>query len=129
MKYILLTFIFATTFIQAEITAKSSTPPARPSKPSVKPIIKSSYDRLSRDDYVYNPLHNDEVIAEEKARKEEEAKILALEIERNATNKAKQEELQKKNKAAYDKEMKKFENRKRKIQTENSIIISDQPVK
>lgn len=122
MKYILLTFIFATVFIHAEVTAK-------PSKPSVKPIIKPSFDRLTRDDYIYNPLHNEEAIAEDKTRKEEEEKMLTLEIEHNTTNKAKQEELQKKNKATYDKEMKAFENRKRSIKTENSIIISDQPLK
>ena len=129
MKHISLSAILLLTFSFADVTAK----PSSPSKPSIKPVIKASYDQLSRDDYVYNPLYNDEAIAEEKARKEKEEvekkKMQALEKERDATNMAKQKELQKKNKAEYDKVMKAYENRKRNIKTGNSIIISDEPVK
>ena len=68
-------------------------------------------------------------IAREKALAEKKAKIEALEKELNATRRAEQKELQKKNKAKYDKAMKKFDNRESSIQTENSIIISDEPIK
>ena len=125
MKYIYLSVILLLTFSFADVTAK----PSRPSKPSIKPVIKAKYDQLTRDDYVFNPLYNDEAIEDKKVREEEEEKRIALEKERNATNLAKQKELQKKNKAEYDKEMKAFENRKRNIKTENSIIISDEPIK
>ncbi|NOR55275.1 MAG: hypothetical protein GQ531_03635 [Sulfurovum sp.] len=122
MKYIVLTLIFVTTFNHAEVNTK-------PSKPSVKPVIKASYDSLSRDDYDYNPLYNDDEIAEKNASKVKKEKMLILEKERNASNLAKQQELQKKNKAAYDKQMKAYENRERKLEADNIIIISDEPVK
>ena len=129
MKHISLSVILLLTFSFADVAAK----PSPSSKPSIKPVIKASYDQLSRDDYVYNPLYNDKEVAEEKARKEKEEvdkkKMLALEKERKARNMAKQKELQKKNKAEYDKAMKAYENRKRNTKTENSIIISDEPVK
>jgi FKBP-type peptidyl-prolyl cis-trans isomerase len=125
MKNILLTFILFGTSCFAEFTAK----PSRPSKPITKPITKPSFDRLSRDDYVYNPYYNDEEIAQEKALKTEKAKMEALEKELNATRRAEQKVLQKKNKAEYDKAMKKFDNRKSTIKTENSIVISDEPIK
>ena len=125
MKHILLTVILFGTLSFTNFTAQ----PSRPSKPITKPIVKPSFDRLSRDGYVYNPYYNDEEIAQEKALKVKKAKIEALEKELNATRKAEQKALQKKNKAEYDKAMKKFDNREKTIQTENSIIISDEPIK
>jgi len=125
MKHILLTVILFGTLSFTNFTAQ----PSRPSKPITKPIVKPSFDRLSRDDYVYNPYYNDEEIAQEKALKVKKAKIEALEKELNATRKAEQKALQKKNKAEYDKAMKKFDNREKTIQTKNSIIISDEPIK
>lgn len=129
MKHITFSLILLLTFSFADGTTK----PSPPSKPSLKPAIIPSYDRLNRDDYVYNPLYNDEEVAEEKVRKEKEEvekkKMQALKKERDAANMAKQKELQKKNKAEYDKAMNAYENRKRNIKTENSIIISEEPVK
>ena len=122
MKNILFAFILFGTLSFTEFTAQ-------PSKPITKPINKPSYDRLSRDDYAYNPYYNDEEIAQEKALKEKNRKLEALERELNATRKAEQEVLQKKNKVEYDKAMKKFDNRKKTIQTENSIVVSDKPIK
>ena len=121
-------FLLTFTFIFADIVAKL-TPPSLPSKPIVKPIVKPTYDRLGRDDYNYNPYYNDDEIAQEKALAEKREKIEALEKELNATRNAEYKELQKKNKAQYDKEMKKFDNRKSKINTKNSIIVSDKPIK
>ena len=125
MKHITFSVILLLTFSFADVTTK----PSRPSKPSIKPVIVPSYDRLNREGYVYNPLYNDQEIVDEKARKEEEKKMQALKKERDATNMAKQKELQKKNKAEYDKAMKAYENRERKVKTKNSITISDEPVK
>ena len=125
MKYILLSIVLFTTLILADVTAK----PSRPSKPITKPIEKPSYDRLTRDDYVFNPYYNDAEIAQEKKLAEKREKIEVLEKELNATRKAEQKELQEKNKAQYDKAMKKFDNRKSSISTENSIIVSDKPKK
>ena len=125
MKNILLTFILFGTLSFTNFTAQ----PSRPSKPVTKPVVKPSYDRLSRDDYAYNPYYNDEEIAQEKALKTKKSKIEALEKELNATRRTEQKALQNKNKAAYDKAMKKFDNRKSTIQTENSIVISDEPIK
>ena len=127
MKNTLLGFLLTFTYIFADVVAKPS-PPSLPSKPIVKPIVKPSYDRLTRDDYVYNPLYNDTEIEQEKALAKKREQIEALEKELNATQKVEQKALQKKNKAQYDKEMKKFENRKSKVKTENSIIISDKPI-
>ena len=124
MKNLLLSIVFFTTLVFAEITAK----PSVPSRPS-KPITKPSYDRLNRDDYAYNPYYNDQEIAQKKKLAEKKEKIEVLEKELNATRRAEQKELQKKNKAKYDKAMKKFDNRESSIQTENSIIISDEPIK
>ena len=125
MKNILLTVILFGTLSFTNFTAQ----PSRPSKPITKPIVKPSYDRLSKDGYVYNPYYNDAEIAQEKAIKKNKSIIEALEKELNATRRAEQKALQKKNKAEYDKAMKKFDNRKSTIQTENSIIISDEPIK
>jgi hypothetical protein len=124
MKNILLTFILFGTLCFTELTAQ----PSRPSKPITKPIVKPSYDRLGRDDYTYNPYYNDAEIAQEKALKEKKAKTEALEKELNATRRAEQKALQKKNKAEYDKAMKKFDNRESTIPTKNSIIVSDEPI-
>ena len=125
MKHILLTVILFGTLSYTNFTAQ----PSRPSKPIMKPIVKPSFDRLSRDNYIYNPYYNDEEIAQEKALKVKKAKIEALEKELNATRRTEQKALQKKNKAEYDKAMKKFDNREKTIPTENSIIISDEPIK
>ncbi|RLA71261.1 MAG: hypothetical protein DRG09_00815 [Epsilonproteobacteria bacterium] len=124
MKNTLLGLLLTFTFVFADVVAKPT-----PAKPSIKPIVKSSYDRLSRDDYNYNPLYNDTEIEQEKRLSEKKEKIEALEKELNATRKVEHKALQKKNKAQYDKEMKKFDNRKSKIKTENSIIITDEPIK
>ena len=125
MKNILLTAILFGALSFTNFTAQ----PSRPSKPITKPINKPSYDRLSRDDYVYNPYYNDEEIAQEKALKEKNRKLEALEKELNATRRVEQKALQKKNKAEYDKAMKEFDNRRKNIQTENSIVVSDEPIK
>ena len=126
MKNTLFGLLLTFTFTFADVVAKPT--PSRPSKPIVKPIVKPSYDLLTRDDYDYNPLYNDLEIAQEKRLAEKKKKIEALEKELNATRKIEQEALQKKNKAQFDKEMKKFDNRKSKINTENSIITSDKPI-
>jgi len=125
MKNILLTFILFGTLSFADFTAQ----PSRPSKPITKPIVKPSFDRLGRDDYAYNPYYNDAEIAQENALEVKKAKIEALEKELNATRRTEQKALQKKNKEEYDKAMKKFDNREKTIPTENSIIISDEPIK
>ena len=125
MKNTLLGLLLTFTFTFADVVTK----PSLPSKPIVKPIVKPSYDRLNRDDYDYNPLYNDTEIEQEKKLSEKKEKIEALEKELNAKQKVEQKALQKKNKAQYDKEMKKFDNRKSKVKTENSIIISDKPIK
>ncbi len=133
MKHILLIFSILLTLSSADIGASAPKPPLRPSLPIVKPIIKpieKNYNYRPNQYYNYNPYYdNSNDIAQEKALAEKKEKIEALEKELNATRRAEQKELQKKNKAAYDKEMKKFDNRKSSIQTESSIIISDEPVK
>ena len=128
MKNVLLSVVLFTTLILADVTAKPSRP-SRPSKPITKPIERPSYDRLGRDDYNYNPLYNDKEIEQEKRLADKKEKIDALEKELNATKRAEQKKLQKKNKAQYDKAMKKFDNRESSISTENKIIISDKPKK
>jgi len=128
MKYLLFTITIGITFTFAEVTAKAPRP-SLPSNPITKPIERPSYDRLGRDDYAYNPYYNDIEIAQEKKLAEKKEKIVILEKELNATRRAEQKELQKKNQAEYNKEMKKFDNRKSSVQTENSIIVSDKPIK
>ena len=124
----LLLTVSTVTFTFADVVAKPSRP-SLPSKPITKPIVKPSFDRLGRDDYYYNPLYNDTEIEQEKKLAEKKEKIEALEREINATKEVEYKKLQEKNKAQYDEEMKKFDNRKSKVKTENSIIISDKPVK
>ena len=128
MRNVFLSVILFTTLIFAEITAKPSRP-SLPSKPITKPIVKPVYDRLNRDNYVYDPYYNDEAIAQEKRLAEKKEKIEALEKELNATRKVEQQALQKKNKTQYNKAMKEFDNRQSTVETKSSIIISDDPIK
>ncbi len=128
MHKILLSLIFVSTSIFAEVSAKPSKP-SRPTKPITKPKEIPSFDRLTKDSYVYNPLYNDVEIEQKEKLAEKKKKIEALEKELNATRRAEEKELQKKNKAQYDKAMEKFENRKSSIETKNTITISDEPIK
>jgi len=125
---VLLLTVSTVTFTFADVVAKPSRP-SRPSKPITKPIKKPSFDRLGRDNYYYNPLYNDTEIEQEKKLAEKKEKIEGLERELNATRNVEYKKLQEKNKAEYDIEMKKFDNRKSKVKTENSISISDKPIK
>jgi hypothetical protein len=135
MKNVSLSMICFTTLIFADIGASAPKPsiPSRPSLPIVKPIerpIEKNYNYRPNQYYNYNPYYvNSNEIAQEKALAEKKKKIEALEKELNATRRAEQKELQKKNKAHYDKAMKEFDNRKSTIKTESSIIISDKPIK
>lgn len=135
MKNILLSIVFFTALIFADIAATAPQPstPPHPSLPIVKPIekpIEKNFNYRPVQYYNYNPYYdNSNEIAQAKALEEKKAKIEALEKELNATRKAEQKELQKKNKAQYDKAMKDFDNRKSSISSENKIIISDKPVK
>jgi len=133
MQYILLISSILLTLSSADISATAPKPPLRPSLPIVKPIekpIEKNFNYRPNQYYNYNPYYdNSNDIAQEKALAEKKEKIEALEKELNATRRAEQKELQKKNKAAYDKAMKKFDNRKSSIQSESSIIISDAPIK
>ena len=131
IKNTFLGFLLTFTFIFADVGVKAAATPIHPSKPSTKPAVKPSYDRLNREGYNYNPYYNDDEIAQEKALAEEKAKNEALQKELDVQKQAEYKALREKNKAQYEKEMKKFENResKRTSSTENSIIISDKPVK
>ena len=132
MKHILFTLSILVTLSFADIGATSPNP-VRPSLPIVKPIespIEKNFNYRPNQYYNYNPYYdNSNDIAQEKALAEKKKKIEALERELNATRRAEQKELQKKNKAAYDKAMKKFDNRKSSIPSNNKIIISDEPIK
>ena len=132
MKHILLAFSILVTLSFADIVASAPKPPPRPSLPIEKPIerpIEENFNYRPNQYYYYNPYYNSNEIAQEKALAEKKKKIEALERELNATRRAEQKELQKKNKAAYDKAMKKFDNRKSSIPSNNKIIISDEPIK
>ncbi len=132
MKHILLAFSILVTLSVADIVASAPKPPPRPSLPIEKPIerpIEENFNYRPNQYYNYNPYYNSNDIAQEKALAEKKEKIEALERELNATRRAEQKELQKKNKAAYDKAMKKFDNRKSSIPSNNKIIISDEPIK
>jgi hypothetical protein len=135
MKNVLVAILLANTFLFAKIVASSPTPskPVRPSLPIEKPIerpIEKNFNYRPNQYYNYTPYYdtsND--LAQEKALAEKKEKIEALEKELNATRRAEQKALQKRNKAQYEKEMKKFDNRRSTIQTENSITISEEPIK
>ena len=132
MKNTLLGLLLTLTFASADVVAKPT--PVKPHiqpivKPITKPNLKPRYNRLGTDDYNYNPLYNDTEIEQEKKLAEKKEKIEALEKELNAKKEVEYKALQKKNKAQYDKAMKEADNRKSKIKTENSIIISDEPIK
>ncbi|WP_309497368.1 hypothetical protein [Sulfurovum sp.] len=133
MKYILLIFSVLLTLTSADIAATAPKPPLHPSLPIEKPIVKpieKNFNYRPNQYYNYNPYYdNRNEIAQEKALAEKKEKIEALEKELNATRKAEQKALQKKNKAAYDEAMKKFDNRKSSISSENKIIISEEPIK
>jgi len=133
MKTISLGLICFTALIFADITASAPKPPLRPVHPIVKPIekpIEKNYNYRPNQYYNYSPYYVDSYDrAQEKALAEKKEKIEALEKELNATRRAEQKELQEKNKAQYDKEMKKFDNRKSSVKTKSSIIISDKPIK
>ena len=135
MKHILFTFSISLTLSFAQIGASSPRPskPVRPSLPIEKPIerpIEKNYNYRPNQYYNYYPYYDNSYDREqEKALAEKREKIEALEKELNATKRAEQKELQKKNKEAYDKAMKKFDNRKSSIKTKSSIIITDEPIK
>jgi len=134
MKKILVGIVFFTPFIFADIVASAPKPPLRPSlpieKPIEKPIVEKNFNYRPHQYYNYNPWYENKKEAEqEKALAEKKKKLEALEKELNTTRRAEQKELQKKNKAAYDKEMKKFDNRKSSVPSKNAIIISDEPIK
>jgi FKBP-type peptidyl-prolyl cis-trans isomerase len=133
MKHILLPFTILVTLSFADIVASAPKPPPRPSLPIEKPIerpIEENFNYRPNQYYIYNPYYDNSYDrAQEKALAEKREKIEALEKELNATRRAEQKELQKKNKAAYDKAMKKFDNRKSSIPSNNKIIISDEPIK
>ena len=128
MKNILLSVVVINTFVFAEIAAKAPKR-TRPSPPISKPMIKDAIkDRASKNNGTYyNGIYDGNESTHNKEISEKNKKIEALEHELNATRRAEQKALQKKNKADYDKEMKEFDNRKSSIQTENIIIISDKP--
>ena len=134
LRIILVSLVLFTTLSVADIVASAPKPPARPSLPIVKPIerpIEENFNYRPNQYYNYNPYYydNSNDMAQEKALAEKKEKIKDLERELNATRRAEQKELQKKNKAAYDKAMKKFDNRKSSIPSNNKIIISDEPIK
>jgi len=133
MKYILLPLGILVTLSFADIVASAPKPPPRPSLPIEKPIerpIEENFNYRPNQYYNYSTYYNNSnESAQEKRLAEKKEKIEALEKELNATRRAEQKELQKKNKAQYDKEMKKFDNRESSIQTESNIIISDKPIK
>ena len=128
MKNVSLGLVCFTTLIFADIGASAPKPPARPSLPIVKPIerpIEKNFNYRPNQYYYDNSYDR----AQEKALAEKKEKIEALERELNATRRAEQKALQEKNKAQYEKEMKKFDNRKSSVKTKSSIIISDEPIK
>ncbi len=134
MKNILFSIVFCTALIYADITASAPKPPLEPSHPIVKPIerpIEKNFNYRPVQYYNYNPYYydNGKDIEQEKALAEKKKKIEALEKELNATRKAEQKALQKKNRAQYEKAMKEFDNRKSSISSDNQIIISDKPIK
>ena len=132
MKNILLGIVFLTLLTFADVNM-TSTRPIHPSlpivKPSPKPIEKNFNYRPNQYYYYYPYYDNSKERAQQKALAEKKRKIEALEKELNATRKAEQKVLQEKKRAEYEKAMKKFENRKRSISTDNKIIISDEPIK
>jgi len=133
MKNVSLGLVCFTTLIFADIGASAPKPPARPSLPIVKPIerpIEKNFNYRPNQYYNYSPYYDNSYDrAQEKALAEKKEKIEALERELNATRRAEQKALQEKNKAQYEKEMKKFDNRKSSVKTKSSIIISDEPIK
>lgn len=134
MAHLLLLLSMLLTFSLAEIAATAPKPVVRPSLPIAKPIVRpieKNFNYRPNQYYNYTPYYydNSNQIAQEKALAEKKSQIEALEKELNATKKAEQKALQKKNKAEYEKAMQEFENRKRTINTKSSIIISDKPVK
>ena len=137
MKHIFLAFSVLVTLSFADIIASAPKPPARPSLPIVKPIerpikrpIEKNFNYRPNQYYNYYPYYDNSYdSSQEKALAEKREKIDALERELNAIRRAEQKELQKKNKAAYDKAMKKFDNRKSSMPSNNKIIISDEPIK
>ena len=133
MTNVSLGLVCFTTLIFADIGASAPKPPARPSLPIVKPIerpIEKNFNYRPNQYYNYSPYYDNSYDrAQEKALAEKKEKIEALERELNATRRAEQKALQEKNKAQYEKEMKKFDNRKSSVKTKSSIIISDEPIK
>ena len=133
MKNVSLGLVCFTVLIFADITASAPKPPLRPVHPIVKPIekpIEKNYNYRPNQYYYYNPYYDNSYDrAQEKALAEKREKIEALEKELNATRRAEKKALQEKNKAQYEKEMKKFDNRKSTVKTKSSIIITDEPIK
>lgn len=136
MRNILLGSVFLMTVISAEVTAIITTPedtveakstntatqlPVRPIRPKTKYLL------VNQDNYYYtNVVSTCDEYIEIIEEKEQEIEALKKEIERLRS--VAQVQLQKKLSEEHAKEMKKFDERKSGIKTENSMSISNEPV-
>lgn len=137
MKNILLGSIFLLTYTFADISANIMTPidlidteransatqlPARPIRPKKKHILMRQYNH-----YNTNVIENCDQYVKIIEEKDKEIKALKEEIDR--LRNVAQTQLQKKLREEHAKEMKKFDERKSGIRTQNRMNISNEPVK
>lgn len=133
MKKLLLACICVMTYACAEVTALPTPPPViippEPTHPIVRPPVRPvrpvTRPIIVREDYNYytNPVSSCDEYIRIIEQKDQEIESLKKEVE---SLKAKEHaKLQKNLKTDYEKELKKFDERKSGIKTKNSIEISD----
>lgn len=108
-----------------------SRPVTKPSPPLVKPVrpirpIVNTGPVYQDNYYTTNVETSCEKYVGMLAQKDQEIVALKQEIER--LKKQEQSKLQQRLKEDYDKELKKFDNRKSSIHTKNKAVISDRPI-
>ena len=139
MKNIILAVIFLSVSIFAEVFMRKAPArlpeieqpiekPDRPLRP-VRPVPVVINPGIIYQDNYYNPSYAtncDQFISQ---LRQKDVEIAALKSELAALQSKEQAKLQKELKSSYEAELQKFENRKSSIKSQNSVIITDKPVK
>ena len=136
MKNIILAVVFLSVSIFAEVIMRKAPvklpeieQPIEKPEPPVRPVPVVINPGIIYQDNYYNPPYAtncDQFISQ---LREKDAEIAKLRSELAALQSQEQAKLQKELKSSYEAELQKFENRKSSIKSQNSVIITDKPVK
>lgn len=129
MRYMLFAFIFILTQSSADVSMlPSDKERPRPEHPIVKPPEKPEkpYKRIHRHYYYTNIISECDKYIEIIEKRDQEIKALKEEL--NRLRSVEQSQLRKELKDEYKREMKKFENRQKHLESKSKAVISDSQI-